>query len=798
MPSKRKAAKADSPSDTVSVPSPVPPAAITALAPVKRQRVSRACDQCRAAREKCDGKQALCAPCLSQNRPCAYSASPKKRGVQTGYIRTLELALAWLFEKVPGCEEALDVVLFQQGSQGQDVLTGKDPRGTERLHKRWRRSRVHRGIDRILSGDNGLSPFPDKRFPSEEASDIEGDASRAGSSLPAGPQSSDTGQGQLSSAPDRGTLRSSSIPPEPGPSWQTPLPAIESHQTIHTHDIGAPSSTSPRRLKLPANHWRLLDIYFSYTHSWLPILDKQALFQASYLYSDQGLLIVPEDSSSAVHAELWSALALASFQDAASSKSLSAHSIYRDNLSPSQVYEIARRLIPPETGPFQVHHSRALLLLSLVNLGRGHMTSAWLLIGLAIRIFLDISANQPVGHSRQQQRMQSVLVACFMLDTIVSVRYDKPAHLKAEDIVNELPIPEDGLDQWEPWAPCEGFGISTAASQVSRNPAYCLSTFNQLYGILKLVARRTSARIGIAPVEERAMPLASQIQQLIDLNSPFGTFATSHDTGSASVPTAYLIRTVYLWAAALVDPQTDPYLSLMRETLYQYQKRFGICGMPPFISSCLISLTNQPNRATLSGHHKERLEELISAYSSPWGEEGRNRDLLADSSTSHQTSHLTPPATSNIPYLTMAPPPLYNHPSFPTQPSQASSSERGYRAFNNLRFPGAIDMYHQRSVAFPRSTSSATLLHHRNMRNVVDMQQSSNIIPGIDLSRQNFAVPYAGFNGSRWVDYDALLDDFASTECTDPVDVDPKFMANLGFAPGCDSSEILSCGFGET
>jgi len=56
-------------------------------------------------------------------------------------------------------------------------------------------------------------------------------------------------------------------------------------------------------------------------------------------------------------------------------------------------------------------------------------------------------------------------------------------------------------------------------------------------------------------------------------------------------------------------------------------------------------------------------------------------------------------------------------------------------------------------------------------------------------------MPSTGLSGTA-IDYDALLDDLASIECTDPVDVDPQFMTNLGFAPGCDITEIMSRDFG--
>jgi hypothetical protein len=79
--------------------------------PVKRFRVSRACDQCRQNREKCDGNQPQCAPCSDGKRQCTYSSSPKKRGLPPGYIRTIELALALAFQQDAELEASLTAKL---------------------------------------------------------------------------------------------------------------------------------------------------------------------------------------------------------------------------------------------------------------------------------------------------------------------------------------------------------------------------------------------------------------------------------------------------------------------------------------------------------------------------------------------------------------------------------------------------------------------------------------------------------------------------------------------------------------
>lgn len=84
-----------------------PPPNGTDSTPAKRSRVSRACDQCRASREKCDGVKPVCQTCDTQKRTCTYDEPPKKRGIQPNYIRTLELTLAWLFQSVPETKTAL-------------------------------------------------------------------------------------------------------------------------------------------------------------------------------------------------------------------------------------------------------------------------------------------------------------------------------------------------------------------------------------------------------------------------------------------------------------------------------------------------------------------------------------------------------------------------------------------------------------------------------------------------------------------------------------------------------------------
>ncbi|KAI1297785.1 hypothetical protein EDD11_006933 [Mortierella claussenii] len=65
----------------------------TGSAPVKRKRLTQACDPCRKKKIKCDGIKPSCANCAKLDIHCTYLPSMKKRGPRQGYIELLEKRL---------------------------------------------------------------------------------------------------------------------------------------------------------------------------------------------------------------------------------------------------------------------------------------------------------------------------------------------------------------------------------------------------------------------------------------------------------------------------------------------------------------------------------------------------------------------------------------------------------------------------------------------------------------------------------------------------------------------------------
>ncbi|ORZ25346.1 fungal-specific transcription factor domain-domain-containing protein [Absidia repens] len=82
----------------------------------KRQRVSKACEQCRSKKTKCDGDQPICGICRSQNIDCTYKAITKKRGPPKGYIEAIEGRLQRL-------EALIGSIIQEDDPRFQAILT---------------------------------------------------------------------------------------------------------------------------------------------------------------------------------------------------------------------------------------------------------------------------------------------------------------------------------------------------------------------------------------------------------------------------------------------------------------------------------------------------------------------------------------------------------------------------------------------------------------------------------------------------------------------------------------------------
>jgi hypothetical protein len=473
----------------------------------KRQRVSRACDSCRSKKDKCDGKQPVCSTCASLCRPCTYKANPKKRGLPTGYIRSLELLWGLVFQRIQGSEDVMRALMRSINLPSHLASMGKEAEGSDALLASFKNSTVLRDIERILvvleqpeeERERSLQAYGEGETPLDVDA-ILSSAEAQEWQLPEGLEARETPL--LGVSPTRTAMGISPMKNPPRPTRDSGM------QTTPTPDLPSPSfalplnSDDPRSLsiksplQLPYNAWPLFDVYFSYTQCWFPILEKHDILRTAFQYTEGDVFVSRFAPGSGEHAALWAVLTLASLQDASIAATRQIDEQPRDQLNPSQMYNIARQLIPSESGPHEIGHVQALLILGLVKFGQQEWTASWMLVGQAVRISHTLGLDQPIYPStsrtsdqeKQLGRAKHVFLGCFVLESLIAEQTSQCPSLRRADLARVGSINEDGLEEWHPWEDQTGLRpAQSSRASMQRGPLHALSTFNRLVGLVSIL-----------------------------------------------------------------------------------------------------------------------------------------------------------------------------------------------------------------------------------------------------------------------------------------------------------------------
>ncbi|KAH7329564.1 hypothetical protein B0I35DRAFT_404769 [Stachybotrys elegans] len=704
---KRAPTTADSSHQSVDTPSPV-----VSAPPNKRRRVSLACEACRAAREKCDGQRPTCGTCIANKRTCSYAPASKKRGVKTGYLRAIELSLAWMFDQIPQSEAALYHLLTHNNGRDGAKLLKKDDAAGLKLHKRWTKSQVHKELARLLS--DGNTPPADT---STEDSDSERD-------------------GNLAEIPTINQL-----------SGQHSLP-----QTTSPDITSTSSSMVPSRLRLPKQWRRLLDIHFSYTHCWFPLLDRNSLLSTASSYRPEGISYPsePQRHLSSDHAELWAALALASFQDRASSVP------YEDaTMPPAAILSTARNLIPSlEEGAFEIPHLRATLLHSLVLLGRGKSWAAWLLVGntsrAAMQIRSGIGPSMP-WHSNSLSdiglAMDRLMAGCFVLDTFLSLCVGQHPHLRGAladySVTRGISEPREMVDVWKPVPGLTGHTKPDGTPPPHSDP---LLAFHQLFEFSKVLNASMDASINPS-VSVKVTP-----EKLAGSLDPHFRFCDSLMWSTPALPSAFLLQAAYLTCnVALVTSVRASLLSTVMEVVESCSAMLGAGSCPPLMVALLEFVQQRGRMEKMHETEGSRWDSTLGMLKSIWRDDGIDQGIRS----SGPAPGAMAPVTGHA---------LWHNPPSPPERMPGSDNER--QAFSL-------------GTASPSGTAMS----------MQDIGSSYGGGGGSGGAARAYPIitRYSAAEGLQALDYDAILDELGSAmDCTDGADMDPQFMTNLGFAPGYD------------
>ncbi|KAJ5794072.1 hypothetical protein N7457_000671 [Penicillium paradoxum] len=474
----------------------------------KRQRVSRACDSCRSKKDKCDGIQPVCSTCVSLCRPCTYKTNPKKRGLPTGYIRSLELLWGLVFQKIRGSEDVIRALMRSINLPSHLAMIGKEAEGSDTLMASFKSSAMLRDIERVLvileqpeeEREQSLQVYGEGGAPLETSGTLSSTEAQEWH-LPECIEAREAPLPGLS--PSRIAMGiSPMLIPRPHPTRDCGVQASKSDDLSSSSSTFQPSSDDSRSqsmrtlLQLPSNAWPLFDIYFSYTQCWFPILEKHDILRTAFQYTEGDVHVSSIAPGSGEHAALWAVLALASLQDASILATRQISEPVESQMEPSKLYTTARRLIPPDSGPYEFGHVQALLILGLVKLGQQEWTGSWMLIGQAVRVahILNLGRSSPLSapntldQAKQPGRAKHVFLGCFILETLIAGLTSRCPSLRKADLARIGNIDEDGLEEWHPWEDQTGLRPARSSrASMQRGPLHALSTFNRLVRLVSIL-----------------------------------------------------------------------------------------------------------------------------------------------------------------------------------------------------------------------------------------------------------------------------------------------------------------------
>ncbi|KAH7160428.1 hypothetical protein B0J13DRAFT_644059 [Dactylonectria estremocensis] len=445
----------------------------------RRKRVSRACELCRARKIRCDGRRPSCSACSMAQSPCRYGSGMKKRGLPTGYVRSLELLWALVFTVVPNSmsivNELIPEIQFALDSHAKLVMVSRLVGDPDVLRQAWENSGIQTELDHLLptASDNINMVTTPARIGEqlESTVDLPHFTVRSFEAI----QSGSTDGGRPISDPI---------------TWLEDTNKAETPSPQRISMVNEPSPEDVGSTVFPQHARRLLDLYFAHTHCWLPMVQRHKMYEI--MYSSSPAAIAEAGSL----ATFWAILAYASLQESREpfgpASAPDNHGVF---LAPEQIYAKARQQIPNEEAQ-EPDYVQALLILSLFRMYRGEFAKAWHLIGQAVRLSLDLgtlpadssgSSSAAGGGNDDKQTRQ--LLSCFVLDTVVSCHLGKPPHLRTVDIRSLPPPVETGPDEWEPRTVCLAESEYRRRSTYSgdHQPQRAMSIFNCYVGVIRIL-----------------------------------------------------------------------------------------------------------------------------------------------------------------------------------------------------------------------------------------------------------------------------------------------------------------------
>ena len=509
---------------------------------------------------------------------------------------------------------------------------------------------------------------------------------------------------------------------------------------------------SPELTPLPADCWRFLEKYYSFTQCWLPICEKLDILKLSYSYPEQGLALAHDMPDSGHHAEMWSILAVGCIQARSdTTESQENHNI----VTPRKLYGISRRLIPDEVGSFDLNHIKALLNLAVFNIGRSFLSTAWLLVGTASRIFLTLNKSLKADSPRRS----NVLASCFLLDSILSLHFRRQPYLDKADLAWAGSIEEDGMEEWQPWDGETNLGTISQA----RMPTLALSSFNHLLELVDILVSSTqqsTARNFLHEMIGRLEIWKSSLPPKLD-------YIRSDCTSTPLTPPAVLLQLTYFTTAFALVP-SQAWLQRILDFFDVLRAQLGLARLPAIVVCLLQSVKRCSNSLTLDQATGMRLHKLLADF--------HQSCAITSNEGFHDPQNMSTGLVGASPNVVQM-----RHPDLIQTSPQSFSGQIGESL----------------SARYQPPTGSSSLLDDLLPDMNSTRQQSLTTHPfdlATDVSTLHPATfePEDPYNAFVSGDLENFFDELASLHGAKKLQNQPQFMQNLGFSSEANMADLLA------
>ncbi|KAF2148481.1 hypothetical protein K461DRAFT_297894 [Myriangium duriaei CBS 260.36] len=705
-----------------------PSNAISTTKSNKRQRISQACHRCRSKKYKCDGARPSCELCSKSNTTCSYNSVTKRRGLQTGYVKTIEALWGHLFTEVADSERVTRGLLGNLACTLDDEAIVSGTTSSPAL-QRWKTSGIPAAIESLLAGE-GINNIDEARDRSE----------------------AELGSFSLDfNSPSRS-------------GWSVSRP-ISSPLRANLQNIEGAISGDPRShpaggnvVPLPVDWHNLAQTYLNTDHTWLPIWERKELYRVASGYRDwQSRPTSISDLRKAEFASLWAVLLLGQMHCAGheDSRALTFHQTSQSFLSLEH------------SGTHQHAYARSLLLLTIYHVGRREVLQSRLMLAQAIVLL----SNNPTPTAHTLDRLLSS--GCLILDTCISfLAGTRPMMPCIDSFDEELPGDEDSADEFEPFI-SKGSGTDALYSEVifSRTT----STFKQLVRLLRIMHK----------FQHDAMLAAELLHDLALWHAQCPSHLQSSDL-KRMAPNQIQLQVFCVILRALLDEgeagRCSPSAatldhaasaSSVASSLVLAEKRYGVEYLPASCSifvALLHEVRSRPHRSNLLATW-EGVENLLSDFSDLWG---LTFDQTGPSNSSSSSQALRDPCAPDFQLASHVGLEGMPHPVPVDSAAQSDQQQLSTRGPLESTFDNLLGSEHAASHFEDTTASSIDLVTgssgpHLNSLGTMDIESLST-----DLNA-TVTTP------------DELRDYFMLSERRQSDEADRNFLQSLGFLNNSDT-----------